>query len=49
MGHISMRAALIYMHASKGASSAIAAGIDRQPSAAAKNPEGRGRGQASGT
>jgi integrase len=49
MGHRSMRAALIYMHANKGASRAIAAGIDRQLSAAAKKPKGRGRGGASGT
>jgi integrase len=49
MGHSSMRAALIYMHANKGASKAIAAGIDRQLSAAAKKPKGRGRGGASGT
>lgn len=49
MGHSSMRAALIYMHANKGASRAIAAGIDRQLSAAAKKPKGRGRGGASGT
>jgi hypothetical protein len=45
MGHSSMRAALIYMHANKGASRAIAAGIDRQLSAAAKKPKGRGRGR----
>lgn len=49
MGHSSMRAALIYMHASKGASKAIARGIDRQLSAAAKKPKCRGRGRASGT
>jgi integrase len=30
MGHNSMRAALIYLHANRGASQAIAAGIDRQ-------------------
>jgi hypothetical protein len=30
MGHSSMRAALIYLHANRGASKAIAAGIDRQ-------------------
>ena len=46
MGHSSMRAALIYMHASKGASKAIARGIDRQLSAAAKKPKCRGRGRA---
>jgi hypothetical protein len=44
-----MRAAVIYMDASKGASRAIAAGIDRQLSTAAKRPKGRGRGGASGT
>lgn len=49
MGHSSMRAALIYMHANKGASRAIAAGIDRQLAAAAKEPKGHGRGPASGT
>jgi hypothetical protein len=44
-----MRAAVIYMHASKGASRAIAVGIDRQLAVAAKRPKGRGRGGASGT
>ena len=41
MGHSGMRAALIYMHAIKGASRAIAAGIDRQLSVAAKKTKGR--------
>jgi hypothetical protein len=49
MGHSRTRAAVIHMHASKGASRAIAAAIDRQLSAAAKKPKGRGRGGASGT
>ena len=36
MGHSSMRAALINLHANRGASKAIAAGIDRQLAEAAK-------------
>jgi integrase len=36
MGHSSMRAALIYLHANRGASKAIAAGIDRQLAEAAE-------------
>ena len=35
MGHSSMRAALIYLHANRGASKVIAAGIDRQLAEAA--------------
>ena len=36
MGHSSMRAAVIYLHANRGASKAIAAGIDRQLAEAAE-------------
>jgi integrase len=36
MGHSSMRAAMIYLHANRGASKAIAAGIDRQLAEAAE-------------
>jgi hypothetical protein len=39
MGHSSMRAALIYLHANRGASKAIAAGIDRQLAEAAQGKD----------
>jgi integrase len=39
MGHSSMRAALIYLHAARGASKTIAAGIDRHLAAAAQEKE----------
>jgi integrase len=41
MGHSSMRAALIYLHANRGASKAIAAGIDRQLSEAAQKKDAK--------
>jgi hypothetical protein len=42
MGHSSMRAALIYLHANRGASKAIAAGIDRQLAEAAQQQDASG-------
>ena len=42
MGHSSMRAALIYLHANRGASKAIAAGIDRQLAEAAQQQDANG-------
>lgn len=42
MGHSSMRAALISMHANRGASKAIAAGIDRQLAEAAQQQDANG-------
>jgi integrase len=42
MGHSSMRAALIYLHANRGASKAIAAGIDRQLAEAAQQQDAKG-------
>jgi integrase len=39
MGHSSVRAALIYLHAARGASKTIAAGIDRHLPAAAQEKE----------
>ena len=45
MGHSSVRAALIYLHAARGASKTIAPGIDRHLAAAAQEKEaGRGDG-----
>ena len=41
MGHSSMRAALIYLHANRGASKAIAAGTDRQLAEAAQTQDAR--------
>jgi site-specific recombinase XerC len=51
MGHSSMRAALIYLHANRGASKAIAAGIDRQLAEAAETQAAKPAedGDASGT
>jgi integrase len=51
MGHSSMRAALIYLHANRGASKAIAAGIDRQLAEAAdkKSAERAEHDDSSGT
>jgi hypothetical protein len=42
MGHRSRRAALIYLHANRGASKAIAAGIDRQLAEAAQQQDANG-------
>jgi hypothetical protein len=51
MGHSSMRAALIYLHANRGASKAIAAGIDRQLAEAAQGKDAKRAddGDSSGT